>query len=237
MIVHDDKLKCMESFMDTVTDDVEYVHLHGNYYKCDTNYSSVKYLGTTVTSLYLLQNFRNIIALTIVEDGHLVNCEYSRGNWRSNLVLPNMKELYVYFDCKVQLEDLLRLSSNLNKLVISKHNSNSILSSIEKVIRKYNYNATQFVSPLDILNITDKYDSKFCEELIAGITYVHISKIVAKYPNIKEVSIFDINCWQHKDYHLNIEKEVGKLCTLKSTTLLDIIMYAYKVVCIYITKN
>lgn len=75
--------------------------------------------------------------------------------------------------------------------------------------------------------------------MISMIVHKYVNNIVCKCPNIKYVNIFGYP----KEFKLAIlkglfeyEKKLDGVCDLQSTDLSQIILYAYKVVCLFVVK-
>ena len=237
IIVRNTNNKSMESFMDELAD-LEHVSISGNYNNCDTNYSTIKRFTTTAPSLYLLKNFQNITKLFIRGDKDLVNCSSSKFDWISNLTLPHLQNLYVNFDCDITLDTILKISPNLEELCVywndrcgtsyiqeySMTREMSLISIIESIVQHMDF--LEFDGCINISEI-----------LMASVVYKVLSNTVGKYPNIKCLSVLGFtqeqcNYWISNNSS-NIMESYNDVCKPKSNNLQDILLYAYKMTCIY----
>ena len=234
--------KSIQSIFDKLDNPVN-VHLTGNYLECDKNYTSVEYLSTDVASLYLLKNFRNIVGLLICGDGEPVTCSSSLTFKLSNYTFDNLRELYVDCGCSVLLEDILNVCPKLESLHIANMDKtqNDIIN-IEETVG--------MMCPNDILSLDaiiklmlngNKITSyggflDFCLLTLYNIMYDVINNVTKKYRNIKTVNIFRYRCNKAStilEHIPQLKENYPNICKLNGNKLCDILMYAYKTVCLY----
>ena len=206
------------------------VFMHGRYARCDVNYSLVKRFSTTTSSLYLLRNFQNIKSLWLAQNGKFLELEDD--DCVDNLILPNLKELLVCGGYNFVLDDILRISPNLETIRLSNKDLCDIETSVQERRVSTIVSLAGIIGPIN-------FDGKqiYCVYQISGvIRNVLYNKIVTKYPNVKHVKVFD-HTGQPANDILEIIKEVTQeypqIDNLRDNNLYGILMYAYKIVCIH----
>lgn len=226
-------------------DNLKYLHINGNY-NFDTNYNSVKYFGTNLYSLHLLRNFRNITRLDITIGSPSNVNNYDTNNLKKDLVLNNLKEIVIYYACNINLEDMLHISPNLNVLCVNKKGILT-LTDIENIIH---YKCTtKFVSLIDILKLSSsKFNHTDCISMLSTIVYRYMIIICKKHRSVKFADFCNFRnvTTSMINYTLMMEKTCFNMLSLAFINdrslkanpthgdLQNIILYAYKVVCLYV---
>ena len=240
--VHSSKISDMKKLLGNF-DKLSRVYITGNYYQCNTNYSSIKFLNTNTSSLYLLKNFRNITALSVHSNGASANCPSSEIFNIRDYIFTDLIELYIDYSCNIKLESLLDVCPNLETIIIFDMSPTcNTLYSIEQLISTRC--TTQMLLLSDIVeDISENSLSMTYEEytdhgiyIISEVMRGIISKITKKYININNVNIF---CYSYElvngvvDHITKLHKDYPSICKLNGDTVYDILVCAYKISCLY----
>ena len=235
--VYNDKLKDMIRFMDEFTD-IQQVYMIGNYFDNTKNYTKVKCLHTNATSLYLLNNFRNIRELMICDHGRPIKCIGKDFDWRNKIVLNNLTELYVNIKCNIQLEDLLKIGPKLTTVHVHVNDINNYggLSDVEVVLKQKC--TKHFVSLVGLVNNSTSHHNphRLCIYLLSTIMGKYMDNVVSKYTNI---TTFSIMCYSKHVTTRNLERiqtiidKYSQFIKLQSNNLHDLLLNAYKITCMW----
>ena len=168
-------------------------------------------------SLYLLKNFRDISTLIIRGNGKPIDYVSGRYDWRHGVPLHNLTEMHVNVNCGTSFDDLLSIAPNLETLHV------------------------YFNAKWSNRSTATRYDhTEKCLQLISTIAHKYMETIVGKYKNIKQFTIFayDKNvCSKNCEYATKIEYQFADVIKLKSNSWHDILLHAYKIVCMQVISE
>ena len=218
------------------------VYLAGTYHDTNENYSNIKNVDTNTSSLYLLHNFRNIVNLDIMSrwESTINLPNHTLDGWKNGLVLPDLKTLHIHYACEINLKDLLTISPNLESISIVSDKSTILLDDVEKIVKS---RTTNFVSTTEMLQLAPpRFSHTNCIFTMSVIISKYVNIISGKYKNIKSVDFCGCNMNIDSDvlnYIDNIEKVYSGILSLNqpSDDVYGIVLYAYKIVCAYITSS
>ena len=236
LMIKNTNTKIMEPIMDKFGE-LQRVSMFGHYVDCNKSYGNIKQLITKQSSLYLLKNFSNIEELYITNNGQAVTATINNDTWRSNLVLNNLKELIVSFKSNTLLDDILSIAPNVKSLgILCNPNYNDKLEYIERVLKKRSKSFVSLTEYIKLQSDDYNYYSQVSIIMISKIMHKYVNNVVTKHKNIKYVEIF--SCTDNMDngafdYIFEWEKAFDTLYKLTGTTVYDILLYAYKVICVH----
>ena len=215
------------------------LHMVGDYDDIDINknYDSIKHFSTNVPSLYLFRCFKNIVQLDICPGGEygIYSCDASY--LRNILVLPNLKDLSVDYTCNINLQNILDISPNLNTITVSAKDKVVDLTQIEATI--ISRCSIKFISLTIILKSSSHgLNNKDCTWMIFVIAHRYIDIIGKKYKNYRCTNFcgYSNTATDITAPILEIEQTYSNLVlpTNNTLSLYHIILYAYKIVCLYV---
>ena len=227
IVVGNKYYKNMVLFMD-VLKNLHTVHMVGDYFTCSTNYDAIKTFGTDLVSMYLLKNFKNIEKLILHADGKPI-----KNSNRNSITLNNLKELNVNYKCSINLENHVQTFPNLEKLFVFTSGEQTIeLTDIERFIQiKCKKSFVSLDAIIKCVENKTPVEQFVC--LISKIICRMLKDALMKYKNIKSIRVFNyeeqienIPAYKFGGYHY-------PGFDLKSSSLYDILVYSYKVVCVH----